>query len=48
MQEVILYIQPQVRTGVTQDYVRADLMEPELITLTQVMSSRTTALHRTD
>ena len=37
MQEVILYIQPQVRTGVTQDYVRADLIEPELITLTQVI-----------
>ena len=37
MQEVILYIQPQLRTGVTQDYVRADLMEPELITLTQVI-----------
>ncbi len=37
MQEVILYIQPQVRTGTTQDYVRADLMETELITLTQVI-----------
>jgi len=37
MQEVILYIQPQLRTGTTQDFVRADLIEPELITLTQVI-----------
>jgi len=37
MQEVILYIQPQFRTGITQNFVRADLIEPELITLTQVI-----------
>ena len=38
MQKVILYIQPQLRTTTTaQDYVRVDLMEEELITLTQVI-----------
>ena len=38
MQKVILYIQPQLRTTTTaQDYVRVDLMEEELIELTQVI-----------
>ena len=38
MQKVILYIQPQLRnTSTEQDYVRVDLMEEELITLTQVI-----------
>ena len=38
MQQVILYIQPQLRnTTTTQDFVRVDLMEEELISLTQVI-----------
>ena len=38
MQKVILYIQPQiVNSGPAQDFVRVDLMEEELITLTQVI-----------
>ena len=38
MQKVILYIQPQLRnTTATQDFVRVDLMEEELISLTQVI-----------
>ena len=38
MQKVILYIQPQLRnTTTTQDLVRVDLMEEELISLTQVI-----------
>ena len=38
MQEIILYIQPQLRnTTTTQDFVRVDLMEEELISLTQVI-----------
>ena len=38
MQKVILYIQPQLRnTTTTQDFVRVDLMEEELIELTQVI-----------
>jgi len=38
MQKVILYIQPQLRTTTTaQDYVRVDLMEEDLITLTQII-----------
>jgi len=38
MQKVILYIQPQLRTTTTaQDYVRVDLMEEDLIELTQVI-----------
>jgi len=38
MQKIILYIQPQLRTTTTaQDYVRVDLMEEDLITLTQVI-----------
>ena len=38
MQKVILYIQPQLRnTSTTQDFVRVDLMEEELISLTQVI-----------
>ena len=38
MQKVILYIQPQLRTTTTaQDFVRVDLMEEELITLSQVI-----------
>ena len=38
MQKVILYIQPQLRnTTTTQDFVRVDLMEEELISLTQVI-----------
>ena len=38
MQNLILYIQPQLTsTTVTQDFVRVDLMEEDLITLTQVI-----------
>ena len=38
MQKVILYIQPQLRnTTAEQDFVRVDLMEEELIELTQVI-----------
>ena len=38
MQKVILYIQPHLRnTTTTQDFVRVDLMEEELISLTQVI-----------
>jgi hypothetical protein len=38
VQKVILYIQPQLRnTTTTQDFVRVDLMEEELISLTQVI-----------
>ncbi len=38
MQQVILYIQPQiVNSGPEDDFVRVDLMEEELITLTQVI-----------
>lgn len=38
MQKVILYIQPQLRnTTTTQDFVRVDLMEEDLISLTQVI-----------
>ena len=38
MQKVILYIQPQLRNTTTeQDFVRVDLMEEELIELTQVI-----------
>ena len=38
MQKVILYIQPQLRnTTTTQDFVSVDLMEEELIELTQVI-----------
>ena len=38
MQKVILYIQPQLRnTTVVQDFVQVDLMESDLITLTQVI-----------
>ena len=38
MQKVILYIQPQLRNTTTaQDYVRVDLMEEDLIELTQVI-----------
>ena len=38
MQKVILYIQPQFRTTTTtQDFVRVDLMEEDLIELTQVI-----------
>ena len=38
MQKVILYIQPQLRnTTTTQDFVRVDLMEEKLISLTQVI-----------
>jgi len=38
MQKVILYIQPQLRTTTTvQDYVRVDLMDADLIELTQVI-----------
>ena len=40
MQKVILYIQPQLRnTTTTQDFVRVDLMEEELISLTQVIQN---------
>jgi hypothetical protein len=38
VQKVILYIQPQLRnTTTTQDFVRVDLMEEDLIELTQVI-----------
>jgi len=37
MQELILYIQPQLVNEAAQDFVRVDLMEAELITLTQVI-----------
>ena len=38
MQKVVLYIQPQLRNTTTeQDFVRVDLMEEELISLTQVI-----------
>jgi len=38
VQKVILYIQPHLRnTTTTQDFVRLDLMEEELISLTQVI-----------
>ena len=38
MQKVILYIQPQLRNAATtQDFVRVDLMEEDLIELTQVI-----------
>ena len=38
MQKLILYIQPQLtNTNATQDFVRVDLMEEELISLTQVI-----------
>jgi len=38
MQKLVLYIQPQLRnTTTTQDFVRVDLMEEELISLTQVI-----------
>ena len=38
MQKIILYIQPQLEsTSATQDYVRVDLMESDLISLTQVI-----------
>ena len=38
MQKLILYIQPQLRnTNAAQDFVRVDLMEEELISLTQVI-----------
>ena len=37
MQKVILYIQPQLRNTTTQDFVRVDLMEEDLIELTQVI-----------
>jgi hypothetical protein len=38
VQKVILYIQPQLRnTSTTQDFVRVDLMEEDLIELTQVI-----------
>ena len=38
MQKIILYIQPQIVNSIAeQDFVRVDLMEEELITLTQVI-----------
>jgi hypothetical protein len=37
VQKVILYIQPQLRNTTTQDFVRVDLMEEDLIELTQVI-----------
>jgi hypothetical protein len=38
VQQVILYIQPQLRNTITtQDFVRVDLMEEDLISLTQVI-----------
>jgi len=38
VQKIILYIQPQLRnTTTTQDFVRVDLMEEDLISLTQVI-----------
>lgn len=42
MQKVILYIQPQLRNSTDeQEFVRVDLMEEELITLTQVIQDIT-------
>ena len=38
MQKILLYIQPQLRfTTTAQDYVSVDMMEEDLITLTQVI-----------
>ena len=38
MQKVILHIQPQLRSStVVQDFVQVDLMEEDLISLTQVI-----------
>ena len=38
MQKIILYIQPQLTfTTSSQDFQRVDLMEQDLITLTQVI-----------
>ena len=38
MQQIILYIQPQLRfTTTAQDFERVDLMEQDLISLTQVI-----------
>ena len=38
MQKITLYIQPQLRfTTTAQDYVSVDMMEEDLITLTQVI-----------
>jgi len=37
MQELILYIKPQFRSNVSQDYVIVDLFNDENVTLTQVI-----------
>ena len=37
MQELILYIRPQFRNNVTQDYVKVDMFSDENVTLTQVI-----------
>ena len=37
MQEVILYIKPQFRNNVSQDYVKVDMFSDENVTLTQVI-----------
>ena len=37
MQELILYIKPQFRSNVSQDYVKVDLFNDENVTLTQVI-----------
>ena len=37
MQELIIYIKPQQRDKVAQDYVKVDLLNDENISLTQVI-----------
>ena len=37
MQELILYIKPQQRDNVEQDYVKVDLFKEEIVSLTQVI-----------
>jgi hypothetical protein len=37
MQELILYIKPQFRNNVSQDYVKVDMFSDENVTLTQVI-----------
>ena len=37
MQELILYIKPQQRDNVEQNYVKVDLFKEEIVSLTQVI-----------
>tara|TARA_R110000803_G_scaffold23938_3_gene58281 strand:- start:376 stop:2682 length:2307 start_codon:yes stop_codon:yes gene_type:complete len=37
MQELILYIKPQLRDNIEQDYVKVDLFNDEIVSLTQVI-----------